>query len=165
MIKVDDLIQPRPEEIALPRLPMFLRPHESPRRRHQRSQGITARTPDQFARKPAHNSRNPANSMISRSPKITADQAFGSFSRLTPYLAPKCERSKRSSASMRAMSGGMRTAANSTPTRSQRPAESADNQRNRTLEIRHVDIDQYAYVAPISMWHVLPPGRLGCCRS
>src|SRR3954471_12828321 len=83
MIKVDDLIQPRPEEIALPRLPMFLRPHESPRRRHQRSQGITARTPDQFARKPVHNSRNPANSMISRSPKITADQAFGSFSRPT----------------------------------------------------------------------------------
>src|SRR4051812_30556200 len=30
MIKVDDLIQPRPEEIALPRLPMLLRPHEAP---------------------------------------------------------------------------------------------------------------------------------------
>src|SRR5215216_3998919 len=83
LIKVDDLVEPRPEEIALPRLPTFLRPHESPRRRPQRSQGITARTPDQFARKPVHNGRNPANTITSRSPKLTADQELGSFSRTT----------------------------------------------------------------------------------
>src|ERR687897_188266 len=83
MIKVDDLVEPRPEEIALPRLPTFLRPHESPRRRPQRSQGITARTPDQFAREPVHNGRNPANTITSRSPKLTADQELGSFSQTT----------------------------------------------------------------------------------
>jgi len=33
MIKVDDLVEPRPEEIALSGLPTFIRPHESPRRR------------------------------------------------------------------------------------------------------------------------------------
>src|SRR3954451_19561977 len=31
MIKVDDLVEPRPEEIALSGLPTFFRPHESPR--------------------------------------------------------------------------------------------------------------------------------------
>src|SRR5215203_1094553 len=87
MIKVDDLVEPRPEEIALPRLPTFLRPHESPRRRPQRSQGITARTPHQFARKPIHNGRNPANTITSRSPKLTADQELGSFSRTTSTYA------------------------------------------------------------------------------
>src|SRR4051794_31499008 len=35
MIKVDDLVEPRPEEIALSGLPTFIRPHESPRRRPQ----------------------------------------------------------------------------------------------------------------------------------
>src|SRR4051794_21031353 len=35
MIKVDDLVEPRPEEIALSGLPTFFRPHESPRRRPQ----------------------------------------------------------------------------------------------------------------------------------
>jgi hypothetical protein len=30
MIKGDDLVEPGPEEIALPRLSPFLRPHESP---------------------------------------------------------------------------------------------------------------------------------------
>ena len=31
VIEVDDLVEPGPEEIALPRLPTFLWPHESPR--------------------------------------------------------------------------------------------------------------------------------------
>src|SRR4051794_30451702 len=35
MIKVDDLVEPRPEEIALSGLPTFIRPHESPRPRPQ----------------------------------------------------------------------------------------------------------------------------------
>ena len=35
MIKIDDLVEPRPEEIALPGLPTFIRPHESPRPRPQ----------------------------------------------------------------------------------------------------------------------------------
>ena len=35
MIKVDDLVEPRPEEIALSGLPTFFRPHENPRRRPQ----------------------------------------------------------------------------------------------------------------------------------
>src|SRR4051812_30754841 len=35
MIKVDDLVESRPEEIALSGLPTFIRPHESPRRRPQ----------------------------------------------------------------------------------------------------------------------------------
>src|SRR3954469_24804023 len=35
VIKVDDLVEPRPEEIALSGLPTFFRPHESPRRRPQ----------------------------------------------------------------------------------------------------------------------------------
>ena len=30
MTEVDNLVEPRPEEIALPRLPTFLRPHEKP---------------------------------------------------------------------------------------------------------------------------------------
>ena len=36
MMKVDDLVEPRPEQIALPRLPTLT----SPRRRPQRSKGI-----------------------------------------------------------------------------------------------------------------------------
>jgi len=40
---------------------------------------------------------------------------------------------------------------------SDRKPESIGIERNRTLEIRHVDIDQYAHVTPISMWHVLLP--------
>src|SRR5215217_2184777 len=47
------------------------------------SQGITARTPDQFARKSVHNGRNPANTITSHSPKVTADQGLGSSSRKT----------------------------------------------------------------------------------
>src|SRR4051794_32334705 len=35
MIKVDDLVESRPEEIALSGLPTFFRPHESPRSRPQ----------------------------------------------------------------------------------------------------------------------------------
>src|SRR3954451_5021009 len=45
--------------------------------------GITARTPDQFARKSVHNGRNPANTITSHSPKVTADQGLGSSSRKT----------------------------------------------------------------------------------
>lgn len=40
---------------------------------------------------------------------------------------------------------------------SDRKPESIGVERNRTLEIRDVDIDQYAHVTPISMWHVPPP--------
>jgi hypothetical protein len=41
------------------------------------------RTPDQFARKSVHNGRNPANTVTSHSPKVTADQGLGSSSRKT----------------------------------------------------------------------------------
>src|SRR3954470_19825777 len=57
------------------------RPWSSP----SSSQGITARTPDQFARKSVHNGRNPANTITSHSPKATADQGLGSSSRKTLY--------------------------------------------------------------------------------
>src|SRR3954465_3830416 len=50
MSEVDNLVEPRPEKIALARFPTLFRPHQSPRRCPQRSQRITARTPDQFAR-------------------------------------------------------------------------------------------------------------------
>src|SRR5215210_766799 len=85
MSEVDNLVEPRPEDIALPRLPTFLRPHESPRRRPRCSQGITAPMPDQCARKPVHNGRNPANTITSDSSKFAADQELGSFSRTTIY--------------------------------------------------------------------------------
>ncbi len=39
---------------------------------------------------------------------------------------------------------------------SDRKPESIGVERNRTLEIRHVNIDQYAHVTPTFMWHVLP---------
>src|SRR5215218_5993366 len=71
MIKVDDLVEPRPEEIALPRLPTFLRPHDKPPLPPQRSKGITARGTNQFARKPVHNECNPANTITARTPKLT----------------------------------------------------------------------------------------------
>src|SRR4051794_21712211 len=83
MMKVDDLVEPRTEQIALAGVPTLLRPHESPRRRPQSSQGITARRPDQFARKPVHNGRNPANTITSRKQKLTAGQRLGSSSRTT----------------------------------------------------------------------------------
>src|SRR4051794_30482737 len=85
MMKVDDLVEPRTEQIALAGVPTLLRPHESPRRRPQSSQGITARRPDQFARKPVHNGRNPANTITSRKQKLTAGQRLGSSSRTTCY--------------------------------------------------------------------------------
>src|SRR4051812_47956792 len=83
MMKVDDLVEPRSEQIALAGVPTLLRPHQSPRRRPQSSQGITARRPDQFARKPVHNGRNPANTITSRKQKLTAGQRLGSSSRTT----------------------------------------------------------------------------------
>src|SRR4051794_30437777 len=98
MMKVDDLVEPRTEQIALAGVPTLLRPHESPRRRPQSSQGITARRPDQFARKPVHNGRNPANTITSRKQKLTAGQRLGSSSRTTerlrqPLRRPPPERS------------------------------------------------------------------------
>src|SRR3954452_2314879 len=55
------------------------------------SQGITARTPDQFARKSVHNGRNPANRITPHSPKVTADQGLGSSSRKTSWrLQAEC---------------------------------------------------------------------------
>src|SRR4051794_36564556 len=57
----------------------LLRPHESPPSWPSCSQGITARTPDQFARNSVHNGRNPANTMTSRSRKLTADQGLEVF--------------------------------------------------------------------------------------
>src|SRR4051794_32777523 len=83
MMKVDDLVEPRTEQIALAGVPTLLRPHESPRRRPKSSQGITARRPDQFARKPVHNGRNPANTITSHNQKLTAGQRLGSSSRTT----------------------------------------------------------------------------------
>ncbi|HVJ20755.1 MAG TPA: hypothetical protein VM686_35340 [Polyangiaceae bacterium] len=83
MIKVDDLVEPRPEEIALSGLPTFIRPHESPPRRPQAARESRPDTPDQFARKSVHNGRNPANTITSHSPKVTADQGLGSSSRMT----------------------------------------------------------------------------------
>src|SRR3954470_16355319 len=61
------------------------RPWSSP----SSSQGITARTPDQFARKSVHNGQNPANTITSHSPKVTTDQGLGSSSRKTNELALK----------------------------------------------------------------------------
>src|SRR5215213_739731 len=83
MIKVDDLVEPRPEEIALSGLPTFFRPHDKPPLPPQRSKGITARGTNQFARKPVHNECNPANTITSRTPKLTMRQGLGSFSRAT----------------------------------------------------------------------------------
>src|SRR5215216_4764814 len=83
MMTVDDLVEPRPEQIALASFPTLLRPHQSPRRRPQCSQGITAPTPDQFARKSVHSGRNPANTITSRDQKLTAGQGLGSSSRPT----------------------------------------------------------------------------------
>src|SRR3954465_9517900 len=75
---------------------------KAPRSPPQRSQGITARRPDQFARKPVHNGRNPANTNTSRNQKLTAGQRVGSSSRTTKaagraksMLARPCWRSHR----------------------------------------------------------------------
>src|SRR3954462_1155667 len=56
--------------------------------------GITARTPDQFARKSVHNGRNPANTITSHSPKVTADQGLGRSSRKTDSTSAKDQRKK-----------------------------------------------------------------------
>ena len=55
MMNVDDLVEPRPEQIALPRLPTLTKP----RRRPQRSKGITARGPINLQGS-VHNGSSPA---------------------------------------------------------------------------------------------------------
>ena len=80
MIKIDDLVEPRPEEIALPVCRRSFGRMKTPVLALKQP-GITARTPDQFARKSVHNGRNPANTITSHSPKATADQGLGSSGR------------------------------------------------------------------------------------
>jgi hypothetical protein len=71
VLSVDDLVEPRPEQVALPRLPPLLRPHQNPPPPPRCDDGITARSPDQFARKPIHNPCKPANMNTCREPKLT----------------------------------------------------------------------------------------------
>ena len=86
MIKVDDLV-----ELALNRslCPVCRRSFGRMKAPVAASteQGNHARGPDQFARKPVHNECNPANTITSRTPKLTMRQGLGSFSRATPIEA------------------------------------------------------------------------------
>src|SRR3954451_11149377 len=74
MIKVDDLVEPRPEEIALSGLPRFIRPHESPRRRPQaarESRPARRINLQENLSTTAATRQSPANTITSHSPKVT----------------------------------------------------------------------------------------------
>ena len=82
--QVDDLIEPRPEQIRLATLASLLRSHRqnhpaSPRWR----QGITLTQVDQFARKHVHSALKPANANTCQGPKLTPAQGLRSSSRTT----------------------------------------------------------------------------------
>jgi hypothetical protein len=69
MVKVDDLVEPRAEQVLLARLPALLRLHRKTLRRVLRRRNHTPRfagiPPAQFARKPPANPQKPANPNIS----------------------------------------------------------------------------------------------------
>src|SRR5882724_5342308 len=87
MLHVDDLIEPRPEQILLPRLAPFPWPHRtlrsSPLSSRESRLEIRGNPPREFARKSTPNNQFPANP-IAEIPAISiADQLLRNISRTT----------------------------------------------------------------------------------
>jgi hypothetical protein len=77
MVHVHDLIEPRLEKIVLSAIPPFPRPHRNPP--HRQAKRITAKSADQFARKPIRKAHKPANPFPRRALEVKSSIACQNF--------------------------------------------------------------------------------------
>jgi hypothetical protein len=81
VVQVNDLIEPRPEEIVLPAVSPLLGPHRIASAKP--TDRITTKQPDQFARNQADSRRSLANAMTRRSSLTLENQPPPESSRAT----------------------------------------------------------------------------------
>src|SRR3984957_3752310 len=79
VVHVDDLIEPRPEEIVLTAVPPLPRPHRITLRRADGGRESQPNAPFNFARKQAYSRRFPANAMTRRSSKTPQKSGTSGF--------------------------------------------------------------------------------------